>query len=190
MNAKLKTFLGEFEIYIGAVLFAAMTILLFVQVVSRYVFNNSITWTEELCTIMFVWMVYLGCAGAITRRKHLRIDAFLVAMPFRVRKVLLIIDDIIFGIFSVYILIPMMQITTNYLVRGAVSPILRLPKFISYGMMPVCFVLIVIRIVPNIIRLIHEEEKDLGNTAPTIDMEALEAEAAAIKAEKEREAGQ
>lgn len=186
MNSKftLKKFLSEFEIYLGAILFATMTVLLFVQVVSRYVLGHAITWTEELCTIFFVWMVYLGCASAVTRRKHICIDAFVSVVPFKVRKVLLIIDDLIFAAFSIYIIFPMATITKSYLAKNAVSSILRFPKALSFGMMPICFILIVIRIIPDIIRLWNEKEHELGKSVPTMDMEKLEAEAAAIKAEK------
>lgn len=34
--------------------------LLFVQVVSRYVFNHSLSWSEELARYIFIWQVWLG----------------------------------------------------------------------------------------------------------------------------------
>ena len=181
-----KKIINEFEIYIGAVLFAIMTVILFAQVVSRYVFNHSITWAEELATMMFVWMVYLGCAGAITKRKHLSIEAFVTAMPFKVRKVLLIIDDIIFAVFAIYLIFPMMAMVQNYAAKGAVSAILRFPKAVSYGVMPFCMALIAIRTIPDIIKLAHEQEHELGQSQPTLDMAALEAEAAERKAKEEK----
>ena len=187
-----KKILGEFEIYIGAILFAIMTIILFIQVVSRYLFNHSFPWTEELATILFVWMTYLGCAGAVTRRKHLSIDALVSAMPFKVRKVMLIIADIIFALFAVYLIFPMSQMVVNYAAKNAVSSIMRFPKAVSYGMMPISMALIVIRIIPDIIKLAKEQENELGQSTPTLDLGALEAEAARIKAEKEakrKEAG-
>lgn len=187
-NFSWKKFLNEFEIYLAALIFAIMTVLLFVQVVSRYVFNHSVTWAEELATIMFAWMVYLGCAGAVTRRKHLCIDAVVTAMPFKVRKVMLIIDDIVFAIFAIYMFFPMMTVVNNYLQKNAVSTILRIPKGVTYAMMPIAMVMICIRIVPDILKLIREEEKELGKSKPTLDMDALEAYAREQKALKEKEA--
>lgn len=183
-----KKILSQFEIYIGAILFALMTIFLFAQVVSRYVFNHSIPWTEELSTIMFVWMVYLGCAGAITRRKHLCIDALVTALPFKVRRILLIIDDIVFAVFAVCLIFPMMDMVIGYAEKDAVSAIMRFPKAISYGVMPFSMALVAIRTIPDIKKLLREKEHELGQSEPTLDIPALEAEAAASKAEKEKEA--
>jgi TRAP-type C4-dicarboxylate transport system permease small subunit len=59
------------------------------------------------------------------------------------------------------------------------------PKSISYGIMPLCFVLIVIRIIPDIRRLWNEKESEIGASKPTLDMEKLEAEAAANRAAAE-----
>ena len=74
-----KKFLNEFEIYLGTIVFLVLTALLTIQVISRYVFNSAITWAEELAVIMFVWLIYLGVAGAVTNRKHLKIDALINA---------------------------------------------------------------------------------------------------------------
>lgn len=180
---------NEFEIYLGAALFIAMTVLLFVQVVTRYVLGRSFTWTEEIATIFFVWMVYLGVCAAVLRRKHLRIDAFVEAMPFKIKKILLIISNIIFIAFLLYLIFPLSRMVMNYAVRGAATPLLKFPNAVAYGMLPVSFGLTCIRLVQEIIRLAKEREEDLGVSKPTIDMEALEREAAENKAKKEMEGG-
>ena len=180
----LKKFLNEFEIYFGAIIFIAMTVLLFIQVVTRYLLHRSFTWTEEIATIFFVWMVYLGVCSAVLRRKHLRIDAFVEAMPFKVKKVLLIISNIIFIALLIYLIFPLMKMVQNYDSRGAATPLLKFPNAVAYGMLPLTCALTCIRLVPEIIRLAKEKEEDLGVSKPTIDMAALESEAAALQAQK------
>ena len=86
-----KEIFNEFEIYIGTVVFVVLTVLLAIQVVSRFLLNHAFTWAEELAVIMFVWLIYLGVAGAVTNRKHLRIDALINVMPFKAKRVLLIL---------------------------------------------------------------------------------------------------
>lgn len=124
-NAKAKhiwhEFINRFELYIGCVLFLAMMVLLTIQVVTRY-FGHAITWTEELSCIMLVWMSYLGFAGAITSRKHLRIDAFINSRPFKVKKVMLIISNIINGIFAALLISPMYNVVMTFHSINAVSP--------------------------------------------------------------------
>jgi len=181
----IKKFLNEFEIYLGAVFFVVMTVLLFAQVVTRYVFGMAFTWTEELATILFVWMIYLGVAAAVRRRKHLKIDAFVETLPFKKKKILLIGSNVIFFVFCVYIMFPLMTMVNNFAGRNATSSILLIPKAISYGMLPVCFGLTAFRIIQEMIVLFHEKEADLGVSKPTLDIAALEREALANKKAKE-----
>ena len=184
-NVFLKKFLNEFEIYMGAVIFVIMTILLFVQVVTRYFFGHAVTWAEEISTIMFVWMIYLGVAAAVLRRKHLKIDAFVETLPFKYKKMLLILSNVIFLIFSLYIIFPMMEVVNNYAAKNAASSILKFPKAVSYVIMPIAFLLTAVRLVQETIRLSKDQEKELGISKPTIDIEALEAEARAAAAQRE-----
>lgn len=57
----LKTFLDNIELYISAVLFIALTVLLFANVFCRYALKHSFAWVEEVATIAFVWMICLPC---------------------------------------------------------------------------------------------------------------------------------
>lgn len=91
----IKKLLGEFEIYIGTVLLFIMFILLNIQVFSRYLFSHSLTWTEELSTIIFVWLGYLGASAAVYKQQHLRIDVVLNLFHGLPKKIILIITDLI-----------------------------------------------------------------------------------------------
>ena len=179
-----KKLLNHFEVYAGAGIFIIMTILLFVQVVTRYCFGHAVTWAEEVATILFVWMVYLGVAAAVLSRKHLKIDAFVEMLPFKAKKTLLIISNVIFLAFSLYIIFPMMSLVNNYAAKSAASPILKIPKALSYVVMPLCFLLTAIRLVQEIIRLSKEKEKELGVSKPIIDIAALEKEAGELARQK------
>ena len=167
-NAKAKhiwhEFINRFELYIGCVLFLAMMVLLTIQVVTRY-FGHAITWTEELSCIMLVWMSYLGFAGAITSRKHLRIDAFINSRPFKVKKVMLIISNIINGIFAALLISPMYNVVMTFHSIIAVSPIMRIPKAVSFSILPFSMVLIIIRTVQECLIGFHSTFLDSATTA-------------------------
>ena len=151
---------------------------------TRYCFGHAVTWAEEVATILFVWMVYLGVAAAVLSRKHLKIDAFVEMLPFKAKKTLLIISNVIFLAFSLYIIFPMMSLVNNYAAKSAASPILKIPKALSYVVMPLCFLLTAIRLVQEIIRLSKEKEKELGVSKPIIDIAALEKEAEELARQK------
>ena len=48
--------------------------LVLLAVVLRYVFNDPLTWGEELIVGLFTWMVFIGAAAAVRTQMHIRID--------------------------------------------------------------------------------------------------------------------
>ena len=41
-------------------LMGAMTLLSFVQVIARYIFNYSFVWALEVTGVMFAWLIFIG----------------------------------------------------------------------------------------------------------------------------------
>src|SRR5215471_8469727 len=58
----------------SAALFAAMFIAFVLQVVSRYVFDDPISWTLEICSITYVWIVFFATGTIVTMRQHITFD--------------------------------------------------------------------------------------------------------------------
>ena len=48
--------------------------LVFIQVVMRYVFSNSLSWSEELARYLFLWQIWVGASYAVKEHRHLRIE--------------------------------------------------------------------------------------------------------------------
>ena len=53
-----------------------LTVIAFAAVICRYVFNSSLTWSEELTRYMFIWVVFLGAAIGVRERTHIAVDIF------------------------------------------------------------------------------------------------------------------
>jgi len=168
----LKTFLNNIELYVGTICFFTLTIMLTLQVISRYVLRHSFTWMEEFATIMFVWMIYLGVAGAVTSRKHLRIDFVLNIVPFRVKRIMLILSNIIFMIFNIYVTVVMFDVIR--LLGSSVTTMLHLPQSLVYSVIPLSMVISCIRLVQDTIKLNKESEDNLGSSKPSMDLDACE----------------
>ena len=71
-----KKFLDNFEEYFCVWTMAIMTILVFIQVVMRYVFSNSLSWSEELARFIFLWLSWIGASYAVKERSHFRVEMF------------------------------------------------------------------------------------------------------------------
>ena len=73
MSRPLKWFSHTIDALI-ALLLAVMVVLVFGNVVLRYVFNSGITVSEELSRWLFVWMTFLGAIVALKENGHLGTD--------------------------------------------------------------------------------------------------------------------
>jgi tripartite ATP-independent periplasmic transporter dctQ component len=58
-----------------------MIVLVFTNVVLRYVFSTGFEWSEEIARLCFIYLVYLGAIGAMRENQHLIIDSVLSRIP-------------------------------------------------------------------------------------------------------------
>ncbi len=65
----------------------AMVVLVFGNVVLRYVFNSGIAISEEISRWLFVWLVFLGAIVGLREHAHLGVDTLIKAMSPAGRKV-------------------------------------------------------------------------------------------------------
>jgi TRAP-type C4-dicarboxylate transport system permease small subunit len=64
-----------------AVALMIMVVLVFGNVVLRYVFNSSITVSEEVSRWLFVWITFMGAVVALREHTHLGTDALVSRLP-------------------------------------------------------------------------------------------------------------
>jgi TRAP-type C4-dicarboxylate transport system permease small subunit len=58
-----------------------MTSLVFVSVLFRYVLNRPLAWTEELASLLFAWLTFVGAYVGFRTRSHIRIDTLTTFLP-------------------------------------------------------------------------------------------------------------
>jgi tripartite ATP-independent transporter DctM subunit len=59
-----------------AILVVMEVVVLFAGVISRFVFHSPIVWSDELASILFLWLAMLGAVVAFRRGEHMRMTAF------------------------------------------------------------------------------------------------------------------
>ena len=68
-------------------LMAAMTLLTFMQVVSRYVFNYSFSWVLEGTGVMFAWLIFIGMSYGVRVGAHIGVDAAVKLLGVKAARV-------------------------------------------------------------------------------------------------------
>jgi len=71
---------------------AVMVVLVFGNVVLRYVFNSGITISEELSRWLMVWLTFLGAIVALREHAHLGVDSLVRALPATGKRICFILS--------------------------------------------------------------------------------------------------
>lgn len=69
-------FFNHLEESFLAFLLLCMTVIIFVEVVLRFVFNTGLFWAQEATLIINAWMILLGASYCVRERAHISIDFF------------------------------------------------------------------------------------------------------------------
>ncbi len=84
----IKTILNKAEEGIISLLLIAMTLLVFIEVIMRFVFSSGIMWVQELTLLMSAWFVLFGASYGLKVGAHIGVDAFIRIVPSSVRRYL------------------------------------------------------------------------------------------------------
>jgi len=74
---KLAKNINSISIYSGNFFIFLGLILIFLEVILRYVFNFGFRWIEEITTFSFVYVAFLGASIVLKEEAHMRIDIFI-----------------------------------------------------------------------------------------------------------------
>ncbi|MEB5471058.1 MULTISPECIES: TRAP transporter small permease [Virgibacillus] len=139
------------EEYLLVILSATMVLVIFLQVVMRYVLGSSLSWSEELARYCFIWSVYIGISYGVKRKRHISVDVLLVMLKERGRLILTILTNCLFIIFATIIIYYGADITIRLLSWGQDSPALQIPMGVVYLAAPVGLGLCIIRLMQDIL---------------------------------------
>jgi len=114
-------------------------ILVLLQVLFRYVLNESLFWAEEAVRFSMVWSVLLGSALVARDRAHIRIDVVENMLAPVARRRLDLVLDVLMIVFMVILMITGLQFAGRSMMQT--SPSLDLPMWAVYGAIPLGAVL-------------------------------------------------
>ena len=63
--------------FLAAILVLSEVVLLGWSTTARYVFSNPLAWSDELASMLFLWLAMLGAVIALRRNEHMRLTAFI-----------------------------------------------------------------------------------------------------------------
>ncbi|MFV0333505.1 MAG: TRAP transporter small permease [Tropicimonas sp.] len=143
---KLLTWLDKnLEITLSVALMSTMTAILAFQVFMRYVMGASLSWSEEVARYMFIWLIYLSIAYGAAQMRHIKLDAALGLFPQGLRNYVVILGDVLFLVFALYVVWTSWQVVERQLMLGQTSPAIGMPMWMIYSAPTVGFALTTFR---------------------------------------------
>jgi tripartite ATP-independent transporter DctM subunit len=142
---------------LAAVLLVVEVVILAAGVFSRYVLHNAIVWTDEVATILLLWLAMLGAVSAYRRREHIRLTAVVRRVSPATAELLDIISSVVVVLFVV-VLAPAFR---TFLIQEQtdLTPVLGVPKSDVIASIAVALALM---FVISIVRLIEAPRKQVG----------------------------
>ncbi|MDY4104179.1 MAG: TRAP transporter small permease [Oscillospiraceae bacterium] len=135
-----------------------MTSLTFVNVVSRYVFSASLSFSEEITTYLFVLLSLLGAAIAAKRGAHLGLSILTDRVGPKTGRALGIISMLFSTVFSAIICYYGVFMALNQYNKGQLTAGTQLPEWIFGSFVPIGALFVTIRFAQNLFRLIAGKE--------------------------------
>lgn len=162
---KLKDFFKDFELNLGSIFISITVIVVIMNVFTRYALKFTYFWAEEVAVGCFVWTIFLGTAAAYKRKGLIGVEALVVLLPKKARKVvefityllLTILNAVMFYFAFQYVsgstkITAALEISYSYINAGIV---------VAFGLMTIYSIQFSIESFKNIFKKDNEENKEL-----------------------------
>jgi len=147
-------YLKRLDEWLIAILLAAMTLLTFSQVVMRYVFNSGFTWAVEMTTILFAGMIFIGISYGVRVGAHIGVDVLVKLLPNKLRRAVSILAVLLCLSYAGMVIYGSMQYVLKMKEAGIELEDMAIPMWVVRAILPLGFVLLVLRFLPVLLNLI------------------------------------
>lgn len=96
----MKEFLKKFELYLGSIFISITTVVVIMNVFTRYFLKFTYFWSEEIAVGCFVWTIFLGTAAAYREKGLIGVEAIVVLLPEKIRNIVEFFTYILLTILS------------------------------------------------------------------------------------------
>ncbi len=150
MNKVLAIYDGSVRTLLHVV-YALMILVMFMQVVLRYIFNAPLMWPEELSRLLFLWLVYGAAPLAISRKSHLAVDFFISRLSWRSKQKLRLSLYVFIITFLLVAVVKGFELTFTFMEESAYTM-----SFLPLGLFYLPIALGSVMMVVNLVRTIPE----------------------------------
>lgn len=145
------------EDYISVVVMLALLGDVLLQVVTRYVFNNPLGWTEEIARYLLMLLTFVGCPIAVRKNTNISLDFIYTKLPGSVKQVLSVLASFVELVF--YIMGIVFSVQMCSFSRGRYLVTIKISKVVLYGIIAAAFAVMTYRCLLRILSQILQMTK-------------------------------
>jgi C4-dicarboxylate transporter DctQ subunit len=145
--------LEHFEEGLIAFLMAAMTLVTFMQVVARYVFNYSFVWALELTGVMFAWLIFTGMSYGVRVGAHIGVDAVVKSLSAGAARMVGIVATVLCIVYAAIVFVGGYQYVHKMYDVGILMQDIPIQQWIPRVILPLGFALLALRFLQVLYRL-------------------------------------
>lgn len=168
MRAALRVIDREAEYWLNLLFYAYILVIVFVEVVSRYVMKASVAWAEETAIYAFIWLSYLSAARLARTRSHLAFTLFRDAMGRRAQLVCLLVSDVCLIALSLVVIGFMLRPIGDSIEFGQTMIGSNLPIWIATVAVPIGWSIVLLRTVQRAWEALSNYRRDLPLITPAV----------------------
>jgi len=133
-------------------LYSFIVMVIFIEVVRRFVFSYSSVWGEETARFSFIYLVWIGAASAVRERAHIRIDVIMHYLPPRGVAALYLFGELLTAALACMAIYWSMNPVLVSLHFGSVTDGLRISQVWFLSAVPLGFTLVMLRLLQSMYR--------------------------------------
>ncbi len=137
MFAKIDKIFSVLEKIVSCICVIVMSVLVFINVIARFVFNNSLAFSDEISTYLFVLMSFMGTAIAARRGAHLGLSILTDRVSPKARICISMFTYGISALFCLLIVIFGVQMVVSQYQLGQESAAMQWPEWIYGSFVPI-----------------------------------------------------
>ena len=119
---------------ITGILISSMVLIIFTQVLSRFIFNRTPRWSEEFTLFLMLYTGFLGASLAYRERLHIGIKFFIEKIRPSLRKKVYFFIDTLIGLFALFMIF--WGFGFAWMMRNQTLPATKIPVGMSYLPIP------------------------------------------------------
>ena len=148
--AALKQIWQNFDRWVAVFLIAFLAVILFVEVLFRYLLYRSVGWINEFSGIIFIWFLYLSVSYITGQNSHIRVKILDLFTPKKYIYYVDICMNLLWLAFNVLMTYYGVQLVLSVVRYPFKTPILDISMAYPYAIIPLAFGLMTIRLSINI----------------------------------------